>query len=854
MLSPGALGHLLVTLERPPGDRASPIHQALLRHLAFTSSEGREARLTNGAGPLELAGDPHSITVSLGVSALGSLASLPPLSPFETRYLADNGHPHPAPPTSALALAPLTDLHTHFAGCVGPDQLLDIGLAIGARYSPALLAEAGIHVAAARPVGLDELSPALQGHLAERLAIPLDRQVTFLDLERVYRLRSPITKHPAALVPMCRALARDYASFGVRHVELSLGQVLEASVLRALHEAIPAIEQETGVTLRFLAAFSRHDDVEWDLDGLDRLMALGPCPLVAGVDFMGHETNSTRAFAGLITAVSAWAGRARPGFVVRVHAGENPAYPENVRVAVEAAAGHDVTLRIGHGLHGVDERTLSAMLEAKAIVELNLTSNLALNNLQSAAAVPLRVYLDRGVDVVLGTDGYGIYRTTPALEARAARLAGLRDDDLERLRDAERRYLACRAEVEARAPSIARYQIPGDAPGAHYTPAVAEARRLAREARDLALTTRLASIGVPLLDPVASRALLRGRRALSFAGAWQNSFARLTEADRRLLAEVVIQLVDGLIPTEVVVITGGTSFGVENLVQERARARGLVTLAALVNETPPDSLAEGAFTHARLVGERLYDKAAGLYALVREHGGVALFLGGGPIVSDEIQAAQNLGLDYWLLDGPAGASTLHAREQPGRAFRSAAEVLARLRTPRRPAPAPFFFLGPNPTADAIVTREIDGAREVLLIRRADGAPAEPGRWALPGGFVDSSSRPGEPFAEGREAPFQTALRELSEEAGLDLRAAGLSPRVVGVYEGGGRDPRDTKEAWSRSTAFLIELPDDLARLPIAGGDDADDAAWFPFAELPEALAFDHRRILDDARAILAARR
>jgi adenosine deaminase len=217
--------------------------------------------------------------------------------------------------------------------------------------------------------------------------------------------------------------------------------VVESERLRALQRELPALERETGVQLRFLAAMSRHDDLEWDLDCLDRIEALAGCRALAGLDFMGHETNSTRAFATQLRAAAERLGRVRPGFVIRVHAGENPAFPENVRVALECVAGCGVQLRIGHGLYGVDDDTLEQLRACGAIVEFNLNSNLALNNIQDAGVVPIRRYLERGVPVVLGTDGYGIYQSSVPLEQRAALLCGLVREDFERIRATEVAYL-----------------------------------------------------------------------------------------------------------------------------------------------------------------------------------------------------------------------------------------------------------------------------------------------------------------------------------------------------------------------------------------------------------------------------
>jgi 8-oxo-dGTP diphosphatase len=137
---------------------------------------------------------------------------------------------------------------------------------------------------------------------------------------------------------------------------------------------------------------------------------------------------------------------------------------------------------------------------------------------------------------------------------------------------------------------------------------------------------------------------------------------------------------------------------------------------------------------------------------------------------------------------------------------------------------------------------------VLLVRRDADAPAEAGKWSLPGGFVGTTAARGGAWQRDRETDEQACVRELREETGLALEASALVR--LGVYEGGGRDPRDCNLSWSRSTAFLAVLRGCDA--PIAGGDDAADACWFALDALPDALAFDHARILADALERLGA--
>jgi ADP-ribose pyrophosphatase YjhB (NUDIX family) len=123
------------------------------------------------------------------------------------------------------------------------------------------------------------------------------------------------------------------------------------------------------------------------------------------------------------------------------------------------------------------------------------------------------------------------------------------------------------------------------------------------------------------------------------------------------------------------------------------------------------------------------------------------------------------------------------------------------------------------TVDAVVLRE----RRVLLVER--GVP--PPGWALPGGFVDAG-----------ETLERAVVRELEEETGL--RARDVSQ--FHVYSEPGRDPRHP----TVSTIFLVEAPGE----PRAG-DDARRAGFFGVDALPEPMAFDHARIVQDVCAFLA---
>jgi 8-oxo-dGTP diphosphatase len=131
------------------------------------------------------------------------------------------------------------------------------------------------------------------------------------------------------------------------------------------------------------------------------------------------------------------------------------------------------------------------------------------------------------------------------------------------------------------------------------------------------------------------------------------------------------------------------------------------------------------------------------------------------------------------------------------------------------------YRNPALTTDAVW---IHGGR-VLLVRR--GKPPFRGMWALPGGFV-----------EQQETVEAACVRELKEETGLVARPW----KLVGVYSGPERDPRKP----STSVAFLMR---GRARRP-RGGDDAASAEWVLLSRA-RPLAFDHERIVRDARRLYA---
>jgi ADP-ribose pyrophosphatase YjhB (NUDIX family) len=122
---------------------------------------------------------------------------------------------------------------------------------------------------------------------------------------------------------------------------------------------------------------------------------------------------------------------------------------------------------------------------------------------------------------------------------------------------------------------------------------------------------------------------------------------------------------------------------------------------------------------------------------------------------------------------------------------------------------------PFPTVDLIL---MDAGRTgVFLIERGNPPPG----WALPGGFV-----------EWGESLEEAARREGEEETSLRVEIEGQ----FRAYGDPDRDPR-----FHTITVVYTAVGTGVAR----GADDARSVRFFRWKELPEKMAFDHRRILEE---------
>lgn len=649
------------------------------------------------------------------------------LTSFEMRMLARNDHGEIFARNDIAGLGHSTDLHTHFAGCLSPEDLVSVGLEHNISIPAWILEKSGIDTS--RYV-VDEKNNVLLRDVAAHktdmdkylssMRIPLEQQETFNKMEDIYVMRGPFTKNPDLFSSLLRKTAQSHAAAGIKYAEFSLSSVIgDMSVLETLHRELPQIEEETGCKLRFLAAMWRHSDKEWNQDEVDRIKSVAASPYVVGIDFMGHETNPTEAFGDELKEIAKWAAKHNPDFVMRVHAGENPLFQDNVKdvLKIVKAATEEAeretgrklrypAVRIGHGLYGVDDECLSLCRETGAVVEFNMASNLSLNNIDDITDVPLKKYADNGIKCVLGSDGMGIYSTTPEQDVILAHAAGLSRDELLQMNKFEERLIARADEIftykqrslsqrlakgETYADIFAPvYSTPDGTP--HYTPEVSKRKNDEKERLQKFLNSEISRIGAET-DYAEVHKILDSRVPILVTGASVKAWPNISREQQDEIRTAMQVLANTLDPEKACILTGGTNHGVEKQLHEAAHIRNkkqegqLAVIGTLTEDaayTERASIESNTITHAVVLelngrpAKSWFDLPDTVLDIVARREGEMIAVGGGGVVRDMIQRAHNMNLGINLMNGPEGASTDKAAFMPEYSFEGAKGLVERL--------------------------------------------------------------------------------------------------------------------------------------------------------------------------------
>jgi len=283
-----------------------------------------------------------------------------------------------------LRRLPKAELHCHLDGSVRPQTLIELGR----EYHQAMPRDDAD--ALGEYMRVDD-ARSLEDYLA-RFDVTLSVMQTEEALERI-----------------AYELSIDAARDGVRYIEvryapvlnirggLSLGAAIEAP-LRGLERA----QRDGGAMARVIVCGLRHMAPDVSLE-LAKLAVSYKRRGVVAFDLAGGEIGNRAAL-----HAAAFAYAREHDLACTCHAGEG-ADASYVRDAVHVCGAN----RIGHATRLFEDESLAQYVNDRRIaLEICLTSNVQTHAVESYQEHPLRLYYDRGMNVVLNTDNRLMSGTT----------------------------------------------------------------------------------------------------------------------------------------------------------------------------------------------------------------------------------------------------------------------------------------------------------------------------------------------------------------------------------------------------------------------------------------------------------
>lgn len=619
------------------------------------------------------------------------------LTVFETRMLGQYPHGCLPYPRDVLASLPdtvrlTTDLHTHLSSQISAEGLLLAAANADAYYPLELLHHIGLACdlplypmestffapAASEGLACEQsgrqvdgvkvadimADPSLAEKLAASMAIPVEDTLTFDGLERrIYRMRNPLAKNPAVITESIINVARDYAAQGVKYAELAVTAALKADWLQAASAAIATAEQQTGVALRLLIGVPR------SLSPIDALLQLAKVtfiaqhPYVVGVDFLGYEANKTRNFGWALShmarhAASQAKGQDRSGygwhfnddFIIRVHAGENGKNPDNVAEVLQIAKRYGVRVRVGHAAYGdvLQNVELARELAQQGllIIEFNPDSNMAMNNIDEAAQLPVKAWADAGIPFVIASDGAGIYQTSHAQLLAASCFAGLDSADIAQLQQTEAQHIERQHAIYQKKRQAYDKLYGNDIGFLH-----AYSQQCERIRNDYSMQK------------------LESKTPLLIAGASGSSWARISGEHQREITIGIHMLVALLDPAHTYFALGrvkdeGLGAILDAALDSYQRhypARPLFDVVGMLSQHQNmPSLAHN-INHIVPLGGELMSVPSEMTDLLIEKQGCALYIGGSAFTRDFIKCSEDKSLPFGVMHKVSGASSQKAR-------------------------------------------------------------------------------------------------------------------------------------------------------------------------------------------------
>lgn len=297
----------------------------------------------------------------------------------------------------------MIDLHLHLDGSLSAEEILDLAARSGTTLP---------RQDAASLLPLLQVEPDCRnlGEYLKKFDLPLQ-----------------VLQTEESLSLSVHYLVKRLASQGLCYAEirfapqLHLAQGLtQQQVVAAAVEGLQKGTAESGMPAQLILCCMRgRDNTETNLETVrtaKTFLGAGVC----AIDLAGNEAAyPTRDFAPIFDL-------AKDLYIpCIIHAGE-AAGPESVREALELGA-----VRIGHGIHSIEDPALLALLAEKRIpLETCFTSNLQTRAVPDLKHYPLAAYPQYGIPVTVNTDNMTVSGTDLRREYSLLRQLGFSEDTL----------------------------------------------------------------------------------------------------------------------------------------------------------------------------------------------------------------------------------------------------------------------------------------------------------------------------------------------------------------------------------------------------------------------------------------
>lgn len=285
----------------------------------------------------------------------------------------------------------MIDLHLHLDGSLNPKNILEMAKMSGVDLP--YTEEAVI-----RTKMMVEPDCTNLGEYLEKFDLPLQLLQTTETIEyAVYELMRDLKEQG-----LCYAEIR-YAPQLHLQKGLTQAEVVEATI-RGRNKGM----QDFGIPVNLILCCMRSDQNQAEnmetIMVAEKYLGQGVC----AVDLAGNEAAyPTESFKDVFALAR------EKGVPMVIHAGE-AAGPESVWQALDLGA-----VRIGHGIHSIEDKELMAVLKEKGIyLEMCYSSNMQTKTVDNAADYPLVPFLLEGLPVTLHTDNLTVSNTALQREYR----------------------------------------------------------------------------------------------------------------------------------------------------------------------------------------------------------------------------------------------------------------------------------------------------------------------------------------------------------------------------------------------------------------------------------------------------